>query len=259
VPSALLPVFGRFFEDAGLFPPAGRPMADALAAHARARSQKPHGDVVGPFLCPLARLVELDACVAAGRPRPPEVGLVAYPGETHWRGAATRSNVVQVEAPLDERLPADALRVRRFMELPARAELIRVVEGLRRSEAQAKVRCGGLTPDEVPSSEHLAEVLVVCAARRLPLKAAGGLQRPFRQGESTSGGPQHGFVNLLAAASAAMAGAEAAHLVEILDQEEDDGVALLGRIDRHARSLVVSVACHSIDEAVDQLTALGVH
>jgi hypothetical protein len=258
VPSALLPVFGRFFEDAGLFPPAGRPMAEALAAHARARSRQPHGDLVGPFLCPLTRLVELDACVASGRPSPPELGLVAYPGELRWHGAAARSNVVQVEAPLDERLPADTLRVRRFLELPPRAGLVRVVEGLRRSEAHAKVRCGGLTPDEVPSSEHLAEVLAVCAARRLPLKAAGGLQHPFRRGESAPGGPQHGFVNLLAAASAAMAGADAAHLVEILDQQEDEGAALLGRIDRHARSLVVSIACTSIDDAVDQLAALGV-
>jgi hypothetical protein len=255
---ALLPVLERFFDDAGLLTPASRLMADALRAHARARSRRPHRDLVGPFLCPLARLVELDACVAAGLPRPPELGLVAYPGETRWPAAAARSNVVHVEAARDERLPADALRVRRFLDLPSRGDLVPVVERLRRSHALARVRCGGPTPDLVPSSRHLAEVLVACAARQLPLKATGGLQHPFRLAASTPGGPKHGFVNLLAAASMAVAGADAEHLVEILDQEEADGAALVGRIDRHARSLVISVSCGSIDEAVAHLQALGV-
>jgi hypothetical protein len=152
---SLLPVFERFFDDAGLFPPASRPMAEALAAHARARAG-PHRELVGPFLCPVGRLEELDACVAAGVPRPPEIGVVAYPGETRWHRAASRADVVQVEAPLDARLPADLVRVRRYLELPARGDLTLAFEGMGRTGARARLRCGGPAPDLVPPSRRLA-------------------------------------------------------------------------------------------------------
>jgi hypothetical protein len=256
VPRSLLPVFERFFDDAGLFPPASRPMAEALAAHARARVG-PHRLLVGTFLCPLGRLEELDACVAAGLPRPPDLGVLAYPGETRWHRAASRADIVQVEAPLDARLPADLVRVRRYMELPARGDLALAFEELRRAGARARLRCGGPAPDLVPSSQRLAELLVACATRRVMAKTAGGPHHPFRLPASVAAGPQHGFVNLLAAASASMGGAEVAEVVEILDTEAERGEELLSRIDRHAR-LVVSVPCSSFDETVSQLRALGV-
>lgn len=252
----LLPVFERFFDDAGLFPPASRPMAEALEAHARARNG-PHGRLVGPFRCPLARLDELDACVAAGLPRPHEVCVVVTRGEIRWRRAPARADVSQVEAPPDEQPPTDVLRVQRYLELPWRGDVEAAVVRVGQAGARAKVRCGPAA-DLVPSSEWLARALAACAARRLPLKATGGGHRPFRLREASPGGPQHGFVNLLAAASAALAGADVDHLVEILDTEEgDEGTALLGRIDRHAR-LVVSVECPSLDDAVGHLQGLGV-
>ena len=52
----------HLFDDAGLFPPAKLPMAEALTAHERA-SSGPHSRVVGPFLCPATRLAELGAVV----------------------------------------------------------------------------------------------------------------------------------------------------------------------------------------------------
>jgi hypothetical protein len=252
----LLPVFERFFDDAGLFPPASRPMAEALAAHARARNG-PHARLVGPFRCPLTRLEELDACVDAGLPRPPELCVVVTRGEIRWRRATARADVSQIEAPPDEQPPTDVLRVQRYLELPLRGDLEMMADRLGRAGARAKVRCGGPAADLVPSSEVLARAVAACAARRLPLKATGGVHRPFRLKDASPGGPQHGFVNLLAAASAALAGADTEHLVEILDTEEDEGSELLGRIDRHAR-LVVSVECTSLDDAVGHLQSLGV-
>jgi hypothetical protein len=98
---------------------------------------------------------------------------------------------------------------------------------------------------------------VACATRRVMAKAAGGPHFPFRLPASGAGGPQHGFVNLLAAASASVGGTEVGEVAEILDTTADRAEELLARIDRHAR-LVVSVACSSFDEAVSQLQALGV-
>lgn len=254
--TSLLPVLARLFDDAGLFPPARRPMAEALHAHAQARSG-PYGNLVGPFLCPLARLDELDACVAGGVPAPTELSLVVYQGEAQPRRSIVRPSVVQIEAPLGTKLPAETLRIRRYFELPPGGEVEAAVDEVARSRARAKVRCGGLTPDMVPSSRWLAEVLVACASRRLPLKATAGLHHPFRHYETDLGGPQHGFLNLLAAASAAVGGAGHDELVKILETEQDDGATLVERIDRHARELVASIGSCSIDEPVADLTAAG--
>lgn len=231
-------------------------MAGALEDHARARNG-PHGRFVGPFRCPLTRLDELDACVAAGLTRPPELCVVVTRGEIRWRRATSRADVSQIEAPPDEQPPTDVLRVQRYLELPLRGDVDAVIDQVARAGARVKVRCGGPAADLVPSSDRLARVVAACAARRVPLKATGGAHRPFRLRAASPDGPQHGFVNLLAAASAALAGADVGHLVEVLDTEEDEGSALLGRIDRHAR-LLVSVECSSLDDAVAHLQALGV-
>ena len=259
MPTSLLPVFERLFEDAGLFPPASHPMAEALRQHERVRSG-PHRRLVGPFLCPLARIDELDACVAAGVPRPVELSVIGARGGPPWRRIAYRPGVVQVEAPLGVALPEGALRVRRYLELPPDGPVDAAVEHVAGLDAWVKVRCGGVTPDAVPSPQRLAEVLVACAKRRLPLKATAGLHHPFRRRGGPDGvrQPQHGFVNLLAAVSVALTGAACDEVARILDTEEDDsGRALLIRIDRRGRSLLQAIGSCSIDEPVEGLTTLG--
>jgi hypothetical protein len=231
-------------------------MAEALSVHADTRSG-PHRQLVGPFVCPFARLGELDACVAGGVPAPTELSLVAYQGEVVAKRAVLRSEVIQVEAPLGVDLPNETLRVRRYLEIPSYGEVRTAVDQVARQRARLKVRCGGLTPDAVPAPKRLAETLAACAARRLPLKATAGLHHPFRHQEPSRGGPQHGFLNLLAAASAAAAGAEVGELAEILETEEDGAEAVVSRIDRHARDLVTSIGSCSIEEPVADLQAVG--
>jgi hypothetical protein len=231
-------------------------MAEALRAHERARTG-PHRQLVGPFLCPLARLDELDACVAAGVPRPPELGVIGARG-TQWRRTTSRSGVVQVEVPLGVPLPEGSPRLRRFVELPPDGPVDDAVEQVARLGAGVKVRCGGVTPDAVPSVERVAEVLVACAKRRLPYKATAGLHHPFRR---RGGTPQHGFVNLLAATSVALTGAGCDEVARILDAEEGDpggGRSLLIRIDRRSRTLLRAIGTCSIDEPVEDMTALGI-
>ena len=114
MPTALGAVLTHLFDDAGLFPPAKLPMAEALAAHARAL-RAPHSRVVGPFLCPATRLAELDACVASGSTAPPAIGVIGYDGQLDWRAAFARRGLVQVEAPLAARVPRPPGRVIRYM------------------------------------------------------------------------------------------------------------------------------------------------
>jgi hypothetical protein len=252
VPSLLVSAVDHLFDDAGLFPPARLPMAEALAAHGRATSGA-RKRFVGPFLCPISRLDELDACVASGQPRPAELGVIAYGGSTGGRPGAL-PGLVQVEAPLGTRLPDLGGRVRRYLEIPAQSSVGEALDAVAAAGARAKVRCGGPTRHDVPSCARVADVLVGCVERGLTLKATAGLHQPFRH--TTSTGPQHGFVNLLAAAAEARKGGDRAAVAAILAAEEPEAAGLVDSVAR-ARELLMSIGTCSIDEPMQALTDRG--
>lgn len=254
MPSLPATAIHRLFDDAGLFPPAQLPMAEALTAHARAVTGS-YGRLVGPFLCPVTRLNELDACVAAGRPRPSEIGVIAYDlATTRARRLEAIDGLIQCEAPLGVPLRDLGLRVPRYLEIPHHGNVDEALDGVAAAEARVKVRCGGPTRQAVPSPRWLASVLVGAAKRNLTLKATAGLHQPFRH--MGVNGPQHGFVNLLAAAAAARSGANTATVADILTTEEPEAVDLVDHL-TDARQLVSSVGSCSIDEPVEALLKRG--
>jgi hypothetical protein len=256
VTTTLTAAVDRLFDDASLFPPARLPMAAALAAHQRLR-HGPLAPTVGPFLYPASRFDELEASLSSGLPRPPEMGVIAYGGDAPWAVIYATPGIVQVEAPQSARPPEPPRGVRRYVEVAAHADaaaLAHVLDEVAGTGVRAKVRCGGLTPADVPSCEWLADVLAGCAARGIALKATAGLHHPFRA--TGPDGPRHGLVNLLAAAGAAHAGADAATLSEILAVEGDGTGALLDHVEG-ARKLLASVGTCSIAETVEALTARG--
>jgi hypothetical protein len=243
----------HLFDDAGLFPPAKLSMSEALAAHARALSG-PHSKVVGPFLCPVTRLAELDACVASGATAPTAIGAIGYDGLLDWRAAFARRGLVQVEAPLGARVPTPPGRVVRYIELPHHAPVDAALDAVVAAGARAKVRCGGPTWDAMPTAAWLAAVLVGCAARRLMLKATAGLHQPYFGTGPT--GPHHGFVNLLAAAALARRNAPVGEVAAVLTTEEGVDRKLPSKV-TGARTLLASIGTCSIDEPLDALTARG--
>jgi hypothetical protein len=253
VPSLLVSAVDHLFDDAGLFPPARLPMAEALSAHDRATAGA-HKRFVGPFLCPLSRLDELDACVASGRPRPVELGVLAYGLGTGGRRLGATPGLVQCEAPLGTHLPDLGGRVRRYLEIPAQTPVASALDAVAAAGARVKVRCGGPTRDDVPSCARLADVLVGCVERGLTLKATAGLHQPFRH--TTRTGPQHGFVNLLAAAAEARKGGDRASVTAILAAEEPEAAGLVDDLAR-ARELLMSIGTCSIDEPMEALTERG--
>jgi hypothetical protein len=253
VPSLLVSAVDRLFDDAGLFPPARRPMAEALRAHHQAATG-PHARLVGPFLCPVSRLEELDACVASGVPRPTTVGVIAYDlGRTGRRPAAVRG-LVQFEAPLGTTLPDLGGRVARYLEVPQSGKVHEALNAIAGAGARAKLRCGGMSREDVPSADRVADVLVTCVELGLRLKATTGLQSPF-----TTVGPlgrRYGFVNLLAAAATARGGGFRSQVAGVLTLEEPEALGLVERVGR-ARELLMSIGVPSIDEPVAGLTSRG--
>ena len=188
----------------------------------------PYGDVVGPFLCPATRLDELDACVASGATRPSAIGIIGYAGQLDWRRPMATRGVVQAEAPLGAGMPVPPGRIVPYLELPHRGAVGPALDEVVQARARAKVRCGGLTDDAVPTVEWLAEVLVGCVERGLQLKATAGLHHAFRAGRHEA--PRHGFVNLLAAAAVARSRAPVGEVAAVLAAEEADAGDLPGRV-----------------------------
>ena len=109
-----------------------------------------------------------------------------------------------------------------FFETPIDADLQARLDAISAAGGAAKVRTGGTTPAAIPSPAALADFLFECAQRGLPFKATAGLHHavrscyPLTYERDSSTAVMHGFLNALAAAAMAKAGASRADLVEAL-------------------------------------------
>lgn len=243
--SALDALLRGVIDFAGLFPPAGLPMAGAVSAYA-AHRRGAEGWMVGRFVVPASRLDELASAVrdgaagAAGDPWP--LAVLAAPGDdlgdtlrrlADWSAAAEGRFVPDaVETRLaDADAIAQAARVVRgrvtlYVEIPIADDPVELLAGIARAGARAKVRTGGLTPDAFPGAAQLARFLVRCTALDLPFKATAGLHHPLR-GEhrltydaDAPSGTMFGFLNLFAAAAFARAGVPESELAALLEERD---------------------------------------
>lgn len=289
----LAALLSELVDDAGLFPPAQLDMADAVDAHLRARSGEFRW-MLGRFVCPADRLDELAAALpaASSLDRPVRLSVisaspfdVAARGDERWRVEAIEARLADDDVAAAADAMAAAARSlgagRVWLEIPwaefptdrwgtatkavAAAAADDVVVGV-------KVRCGGATADAVPPPSILASILVCCRDAGVPVKATAGLHHPFRHPDQSTGGMQHGFVNLGVGAALALAhGLDAEEVAEILSDESDGSFTLDGADSVAWRSLTVDAAgvadsrrrlfagfgsC-SFREPVDDLVALG--
>jgi hypothetical protein len=268
--SALL---GRLIDHAALFPPASMTVPDAAAEDRRAR-ESPYAWMLARFVCPASKLEEL------GREMPwrRAPGLSVVLDTAHFAplevAADAGAPIEAVELRLSDPVPSPgflAETTRRlgwtpYFELVLgerwRETVPRAVGAVGEAGGKVKLRCGGET---VPTVEQVALVIAACRDAGCVFKATAGLHHPIRRGS------EHGFVNLLAAATFAHAqGAGAQELGPVLAEEDPrafsitaDGIAVRGRrADRSeiaaARDrLFASIGSCSWREPVEDLQALG--
>ena len=188
-------------DHAALFPPASLPMDAAIEVDRAARAT-PYAWMLHRFLVPASRLVELPADFD------PALGVVVDVDEL----PPLSPQVEVLEARLERAAVVVGAAARVFLEVPAGDdEALDAVVG---HGAGAKVRCGGATSDMYPSPAELARFVCGCRDRGLAFKATAGLHHPLREGIL------HGFLNLLAAAVLAHAGADERDLAEVLAEED---------------------------------------
>ncbi len=149
----------------------------------------------------------------------PQAGGVAIAVEKAWRcltdsGSTPMTPFFEVSLLGDwrPRLPAAAAAVRdtdRGATSPDRVGL--------------KIRCGGLTAEEVPEPMAIAAAIATCRAIGVPLKATQGLHHPFRHHDPKLDTTVHGFINLFVASVLAYAHDLPVTLLTELVAEEDAG------------------------------------
>jgi hypothetical protein len=261
----------RLIDDAGVFPPARKPMDRAVADHRAAREGE-HAWMFGRFLCPVSRLEEWRA---AGPDADWLLGVVLDGDD--WR--ADLATVEGFDGPgridaVELRLPAEPVQdvldfvpdgADVFVEVPAAEPraLTAALEDLAATRrAGAKIRCGGLSADAFPTDDAVARFVTECRRLRLAFKATAGLHHPFRTRDDELGVLQHGFVNLLAATAAPEADTE-----RIVAEEDpkafelvEDAIGWRGNFGdaAEARASFTAFGSCSFDEPVEDLVSHGV-
>jgi hypothetical protein len=223
-------VLDRLIDYAGLFPPAGLSMPEAVANYAAYQAGPDHW-ALARFIVPASRLTEFESS-RAELPGPAREGsrwplsvLLGPDVEGDWarvnRFRARAWAGVTVES-LEARVksPAEVEAFRGivsaggevYLECPPGPGLSGLIEAIFGLGARAKLRTGGIRAEEIPAPEAVLGFLAACAARRLPFKATAGLHHPVRGSypltydAGSACATMFGYLNLVLAATALWSG-----------------------------------------------------
>jgi hypothetical protein len=217
---------------AGLFPPAGLPLEQALRNYAEF-VRSPDAWMLGTFVLPVAQFGSAAAQISFfDRHHPLRVSALGpkSDGETSFcaelrklvEAASDFSSrhdgvgvVTQIEMPLPPKADADLLsqarRIVRNLDAQifwessaddASATIALLAQHNANSDARAfgyKLRTGGVTAAAFPTSAQIAVALAASAQHRVPIKFTAGLHHPVRQFHESVQTKMHGFLNVLAA------------------------------------------------------------
>lgn len=274
---------------AGLFPPAGLSMREAVANYARYR-QGPRSFALARFVAPAGRLTELELeWTRSGMPPndPLRVSaLVADPAHdlplvnafNERRGGIVDAIEVKAssQAEIETIRAAVPASLTTYYELPLAHDLGTLIRDVRDAGGRAKVRTGGVTPEAFPSSRDIVRFMHECIATGTPFKATAGLHHPLRcvrpltyePGSVT--GMMHGFANVFLAATLLRERAEQSTCIALLDDDdpanftaEDDAITwrdvTIGSesIAQTRRDVAISFGSCSFEEPIADLEAIG--
>lgn len=251
-------VYRRLFDYAGVFPPAELPLADAIDHYGSLKAGDT-GWLVGPMLVRASQL-EADPGIA-------ELGVIADAPLPRGRFAQVEKRCRPGEvAPTSEDLARSTPVVYLESGTDDPTVLIDEIAATRRAGAdvRAKLRTGGLDSQAFPASATVAAFIRGCVGADVPFKATAGLHHPFPTPSDVPGATEHGFVNLLAATRAALAGED--DLVACLTETDPDAfdltTATWHRVGADlsveaVRAALSSIGSCSIDEPAGYLRDLG--
>ncbi len=247
--ASLRALLANLIDYAGLYPPAGLPLAAVIENYRRYLTSPDHW-ILNRLVLPAAKLDD----VRLGRDWRVTLLVDAEPG------------------PLPRQIETLETKAGGKLSLPTYCEvsLDRVSGGF------AKFRTGGLTHDAIPSAADVADFLCDAAIRRLPFKATAGLHHPIRSDRPLTyaadapRGVMHGFVNVFVAAALAWHGKERSLVLDVLKETNaasfefgDERLRWRGhelttpQIAQARRYFAHSFGSCSFEEPLDDLRELG--
>ena len=270
-------ILDQILDDAALFPPGDAPAESAVPAHVEHR-RSTRAPYVGPFIVPASRLAEIATLAADTVVDRLDIALTFSGGpdtvaETFARAACLdhiRVKAVEVAIPAGLTVPAAVSTltaevpesVLAFVEVPRDERRGELIAALADTDLRAKFRTGGVTADAYPDEPELAETIHLTVAHGLPFKATAGLHHAVRNTDAATGFEQHGFLNIIAAVTAAADGARPDDLAAILRSR--DGIALAESVAAltvqqasDIRRRFLSFGTCSIVEPLEDLVRLG--
>lgn len=242
---ALDALLGGLVDYAGLFPPAGLDMSEAVARYAAYR-ESAHRSMLGRFVLPVARLDEFALALERVRPREGEAPGAKRPWMLSALATAAdaealdafngrekeRALVDTIEAKADTIDTVGALaaslggRFTIYVEVPVREDPTALLTAIRSRGLRAKIRTGGVTADAFPAPNEVLRFLVACAALDLPFKATAGLHHPLRgdypltYAEDSARGTMYGFLNVFLASILLRKGVPSAEVAPLLEERD---------------------------------------
>lgn len=298
---------------AGLFPPSKLPMKQAVENYG-VYTRSEHARFLGRFISPVTKLMDLtehgailmpgtyatsgyremaddlpawsvSAIIDADLDEALDVIAEFNEHHRHEEHGLARVDAIEIKiddaSDIDDALDLIPEEITPSFELPRSAvfggDPRGFVTALAGNDSLAKVRCGGVTGDLIPTPQDLARFVHACHSADVAFKATAGLHHPVRaeQNLTYDDNPpravMHGFLNLfLAAALVRVAGIDHATTVEILEETDATAFVLnntdagwrdytinLLELSRVREAFATSYGSCSFTEPLDDLKQLG--
>jgi hypothetical protein len=221
--TALRALLAGAVDYAGLFPPAGLPMNEAVANYGDYLAGS-DAWALGRFVVPVARLGELERAAEDLAPRAPAgpwrlsalvgadlVEELRTLGEFNCRHAAAGASSLSADAvegkaatvaDIERVLGAVPKWATPYIEVPLDADPRPLIEAIARLGGRAKIRTGGVTTDDFPTAAQVLRFLRACAEAPIPFKATAGLHHPLRAeyrltyAPDSAAGTMFGYLNV---------------------------------------------------------------
>lgn len=220
LPDSLRELMTALIDYAGLFPPAGLPMQQAVENYSR-YLQGEHSWALGRFVLPIARMgefqtaqekLDLDApwrlSVLPGADLEADLRKIddLNSASDSWALVDTIEAKVATVSEVQRIAALMPRTIQPYYEVPfdCGTDLLRTIH---ESGGRAKIRTGGVTAEAFPTTEAVARFIADCAKVGIAFKATAGLHHPVRcvkpltHGASAPIGAMHGFLNVFLASA----------------------------------------------------------
>jgi len=227
---------------AGLFPPSGVSMPEAVLNYATYRNSN-YSWMLGRFIVGVGRLNDFYEAAK---------DFVSRDAERGWRVAVVASDdlydtlrIVEdfnaanspgmicdtIEMKADTRFQIETVTehlprgVTVYFELDPNKDLADLLALVAIAGQRAKIRTGGVTTAAFPKSADIVRFVKACVAANVPFKATAGLHHPIRcfrpltYEENSAKGTMHGFLNLFLMTGFAVEGYRRSFLEDVMEEE----------------------------------------